>query len=131
MLRKKTLLGTITAVVMLFAATVAVAANFTGTPGPDTINGTATADDIKGLGGDDTLSGRGGNDIIDGGSDDDTINGDGNCPAGSPTTGPYACIPGQPGQRPALRRQRPGHDQRQQRQRPPQRPGRRRPPPRQ
>jgi hypothetical protein len=56
LLRKKALLGTMTAVLVLLAATVAVAASFTGTPGPDSITGTPGADNIKGRGGDDTLN---------------------------------------------------------------------------
>src|SRR5215217_4005295 len=96
LLRKKALLGSVTVLVLLVAATAALAATFTGTDGPDVINGTPMADTINALGGDDTVNGLGGNDTIDGGSDDDTLNGDGACPAGSPTTGPYSCIPGSP-----------------------------------
>ena len=128
--RKKALLGTITAAIALLVATAAFAATINGTDGPDAINGTPGADTINGLGGDDTINGLGGRDRIDGGSDDDTINGD--C-SGGPTTGPYACIPGNAGNATSIdRRQRPrtrstataGG-------RPHQRPGRRRPPARQ
>ena len=41
-----------------------MAANITGTPGPDTLNGTPNADTIRGRGGDDTINGRGGADDI-------------------------------------------------------------------
>ena len=80
MLGKKALLGSITALVLLIAATVAMAANITGTPGPDTLNGTAQSDKIDGLGGDDTINGLGGADELRGSDGRDTINGEGNLP---------------------------------------------------
>src|SRR5215212_10423858 len=94
-LRKKALLGSVTVVVLLVAATAALAANFTdpvnGTRGPDTINGTPKADRIDGRGGDDTINGRGGGDKIRGGSGDDRIHGDRDCTPGSQGK-PYYCI---------------------------------------
>jgi len=54
---------------------VAVAADITGTEGPDTINGTPDADTIRALGGNDTVNGRGGNDVIDGDAGRDTLAG--------------------------------------------------------
>lgn len=98
MLSKKALLGSITALVLLFAATVAMAANITGTPGPDTLNGTAAADNIDGLAGDDRITGLGGADVLRGSDGNDTISGDGVCPTGT-TSGdsPYYCIPGPSG----------------------------------
>jgi Ca2+-binding RTX toxin-like protein len=63
----------------LAAATVtggaALAADITGTNGPDTINGTPEADNIQALGGNDRVNGRGGNDVIDGGPGRDTLDG--------------------------------------------------------
>ena len=55
---------------------VALAADITGTNGPDTINGTPEADNIQALGGNDTVNGRGGDDVIDGGPGRDTVAGD-------------------------------------------------------
>ena len=46
MLFKKALLGTATAVVLLVAATAALAATYTGTADPDVINGSPMADTI-------------------------------------------------------------------------------------
>ena len=54
---------------------VAVAADITGTEGPDTINGTPDADTIRALGGNDTVNGRGGDDVIDGGDGRDALAG--------------------------------------------------------
>jgi Ca2+-binding RTX toxin-like protein len=53
----------------------ALAADITGTNGPDNINGTQDADNIQALGGDDRVNGRGGNDVIDGGTGNDTLDG--------------------------------------------------------
>ena len=75
----------------LGAASIAVAATVTGTPGPDTLVGTGQNDTINGLAGDDTITGLAGNDKIDGGADDDTIQGDGVCP---PSPNPYNCQSG-------------------------------------
>ena len=50
-------------------------ANFTGTAGADTLDGTSSDDQIDGLGGDDTLRGLAGDDDIDGGAGNDTISG--------------------------------------------------------
>ena len=49
------LIAALAAVVALGAASVAIAATITGTPGPDTLNGTAVGDKIDALGGDDTV----------------------------------------------------------------------------
>lgn len=54
---------------------VALAADITGTDGPDNINGTPDADNIQALGGNDKVNGRGGNDAIDGGTGNDTLDG--------------------------------------------------------
>jgi Ca2+-binding RTX toxin-like protein len=71
-------LGAPFAAALLIPAT-ALAATFTGTPGPDHIVGTASADVISGLGGNDVLEGRGGPDVISGGLGADAIaGGDGN-----------------------------------------------------
>jgi hypothetical protein len=95
LLRNKALLGSVTVVVLLVAATAALAANFEGTRGPDTIPGTASADRIDGRGGDDTITGDGGGDKIRGGSGDDKIDGDHAC-RGKKKKPPY-CVPGRAG----------------------------------
>jgi Ca2+-binding RTX toxin-like protein len=68
------LLGAPFAAALLIPAT-ALAATFTGTPGPDHIVGTASADVISGLAGNDILEGRGGADVISGGQGNDRISG--------------------------------------------------------
>lgn len=54
---------------------VALAATYTGTPGPDTISGTPKSDTIRGLAGNDHLYGRSGDDHIYGGTGYDVIRG--------------------------------------------------------
>lgn len=68
------LLGAPFAAALLIPAT-ALAATFTGTPGPDHIVGTASADVISGLAGNDVLYGGDGNDRISGGWGADRISG--------------------------------------------------------
>lgn len=75
MIRRSILLILLALVVSAFTASVAIAANFRGTAGNDTIRGTAQADIIKGFAGFDTLSGLGGNDTINAGPGNDTANG--------------------------------------------------------
>ena len=48
---------------------------FSGTNGPDDLEGAAGADTLKGLGGDDLIVGNGGNDILVGGAGNDNIQG--------------------------------------------------------
>jgi Ca2+-binding RTX toxin-like protein len=53
----------------------ALAADITGTNGPDTINGTEAADNISALGGDDRVNGLGGGDVIQAGDGNDVVSG--------------------------------------------------------
>lgn len=63
------------AVLLALVAGVAVAKDFRGTPGNDTLKGTPQADTMKGFGGNDTLFGREGNDILQGGDGNDELRG--------------------------------------------------------
>ena len=63
------------ALMLALAATAAVAETFTGTSGPDTINGSNQADRISGLAGNDSLNGRLAGDLIYGGDGNDTVTG--------------------------------------------------------
>ena len=59
----------------VFAVTVDLNHQFTGTPGHDILTGTSGDDVLQGLTGNDTLSGLAGNDILDGGSGADQLSG--------------------------------------------------------
>ena len=71
-MRRTILLVALVAGVLVLASGVALAANFVGTNGPNTINGTQQADNIAGAANSDTLRGRGGNDRVfaDSGTDE-------------------------------------------------------------
>jgi Ca2+-binding RTX toxin-like protein len=74
---------TIAAMVCAVTASVAFAATFNGTSGPDTLIGTNSNDLFNAGGGNDIVFGLRGNDNINGGDGNDTLNGDGSCPAGT------------------------------------------------
>jgi hypothetical protein len=61
---------------VLAISAAAIAAQFEGTGGPDTIIGTPRIDTIELFAGDDRADGQGRDDFIFGGLDDDTLNGD-------------------------------------------------------
>ncbi len=72
-MRKATMVAVMAAAFLVMAAGVAVAADFRGTDGPNTIIGTKNADRIDALAGDDNLFGGGGNDRLIGNRGDDDI----------------------------------------------------------
>jgi len=73
---KRTTLLTITvALLVALTASVAVAANISGTDGPDNLVGTNLRDLISGGGGNDKINGRLGNDRLQGGTGSDEISG--------------------------------------------------------
>lgn len=85
-MKRTALLAVVVGLLLALTAGVAVAQNFEGTRGDDTIRGTAQEDTITGLGGDDRLFGFGkkdnikgnaGNDRIDGGQGNDIMSGAG------------------------------------------------------
>src|SRR3954452_14167930 len=86
---------TLAVVSVMAMAGLALAANFTGTEGPDFIVGTAQNDTINSLGGDDSVFGLDGADRIDLGSGDDRAYGDGKCPPGA--NSPSYCTGGRKG----------------------------------
>jgi Ca2+-binding RTX toxin-like protein/GH24 family phage-related lysozyme (muramidase) len=59
----------------VFALTVQLNHQFTGTPGNDILTGTSGDDVLQGLGGNDVLSGLAGNDTLDGGTGADSLSG--------------------------------------------------------
>ena len=63
-MRKITVVAVMVAALLVMTAGVALAANFRGTDGPNTIIGTKNADRIDALAGDDNLFGGGGNDFF-------------------------------------------------------------------
>jgi Ca2+-binding RTX toxin-like protein len=74
-MKRVSVVVTVAGVFMLLACGVALAAQFEGTNGPDTIVGTNGPDDIRGRGGDDNLSGQGGIDRVRGDGGNDTVSG--------------------------------------------------------
>ncbi len=72
-MRKLILLAVVVAALVALPVGVALAQNFKGTDGMDTIVGTAEDDTISGFAGNDNLLGRQGNDTIRGNRGDDDI----------------------------------------------------------
>lgn len=74
-MRKITMVAVMVAAILVVTAGVALAANFRGTDGPNTIIGTKNADRIDALAGNDNVFGGGGNDRLFGNRGDDDIYG--------------------------------------------------------
>ncbi|QIN84219.1 hypothetical protein GBA63_17335 [Rubrobacter tropicus] len=72
-MRKVTMVAVMVAALLVMTAGVALAANFRGTDGPNTIIGTKNADRIDALAGDDNLFGGGGNDRLIANRGDDDV----------------------------------------------------------
>ena len=74
-MRRTAIVLTVTALMVAFSASVAVAASFDGTGDRDVIEGTGRDDVVSGHGGGDTLNGLGGEDVVRGGDGMDEVGG--------------------------------------------------------